>query len=319
MQDITENHWRVDLKNYAMDNKQGAWQAAMQKVFLSVQCSDENDFHGEVTYFKSHMGVEFVNLVGSPQTLIGNYTEVSESLWIAILVEGEASLKINHNDLVFGPGSILYGSCGNIDHICLKMETHFRILTIEIPNTAFYKRLVNPLSIRAGVITSQAGVSKVLYAFLQAVSEEIDDMTSRSFRSLDVALTELFLTSLGENISLNNFSNHANAHAFQRICDYIEEHLDDDSMSLNTVSDLNGVSERYIQKLFQEAGFKFSHYVRDRRIDLCKRDLANLNYQNLSISEICFRWGFNDLAYFSRVFSKQMGVSPRAYREQVTK
>lgn len=319
MQIIADNHWRVNTNDYSAEHKQAAWEAAMQELFLSVDCAEKECLDGEVTYFKSHMGVDFVNLIGSPQTLTGNYTEASESLWIAILIEGEANLEINRDHLSFKAGNILYGSCSNIDHICLKMQTRFRILTIEIPHTAFYKRLVNPLAIRAGVITCQTGISKVLSVFLHAVSEQMDSMTSRSFRALDIALTELFLNSLGESISLNNFSNHANAHAYQRICDSIEAHLSDELLSLRTISQINGVSERYIQKLFQEAGLKFNHYVRDRRVDLCKRDLANLNYQNLSISEICYRWGFNDLAYFSRVFSKQIGVSPRTYREQIKK
>jgi AraC-like DNA-binding protein len=35
----------------------------------------------------------------------------------------------------------------------------------------------------------------------------------------------------------------------------------------------------------------------------------------LSISEICFRWGFNGSAHFSRAFRDQYGVSPREFRQ----
>ncbi|MDB5447906.1 MAG: helix-turn-helix protein, partial [Phenylobacterium sp.] len=41
---------------------------------------------------------------------------------------------------------------------------------------------------------------------------------------------------------------------------------------------------------------------------------ANLKHQ-LSISEICYRWGFSDPAYFSRTFRDQFGVSPREFRK----
>lgn len=318
-QRLEENHWRVDTKDFPAERKSDVWKMAMQKIFLAAQYSEEKSLSGEITYFKSHMGVDFVNLAGSPQTLTGNYPSASESLWLAILIKGESLLEINRDHLDFSIGSILYGSCSNIDHICLEMGTDFKILTIEIPNTAFYKRLVNPLSIRAGVLRSENGVSRVLYAFLEAVSNEMEHLTPSSFRSLDSALTELFLTSLAEHISLNNFSNYANAHAFQRLCDSIEQHISDESLNLGKLGLLNNVSERYIQKIFQEAGLKFSNYVRERRIDLCKRDLANPNYRGLSISEICFRWGFSDIAYFSRVFSQKIGVSPRVYREQARK
>jgi len=34
-------------------------------------------------------------------------------------------------------------------------------------------------------------------------------------------------------------------------------------------------------------------------LEHCHADLASVAHRNLSISEICFRWGFNDAAHFS--------------------
>ena len=39
-------------------------------------------------------------------------------------------------------------------------------------------------------------------------------------------------------------------------------------------------------------------------------------HDELSISDICFRWGFNGSAHFSRAFRKEYGLSPREYRRQ---
>jgi AraC-like DNA-binding protein len=35
-----------------------------------------------------------------------------------------------------------------------------------------------------------------------------------------------------------------------------------------------------------------------------------------SISDICFRWGFNDAAHFSRSFRADYGMTPRAFRQE---
>jgi len=40
----------------------------------------------------------------------------------------------------------------------------------------------------------------------------------------------------------------------------------------------------------------------------------NLAYTNMSVSTIGYALGFKDLAYFSRVFTRALGVSPRAFR-----
>jgi AraC family transcriptional regulator, transcriptional activator of pobA len=42
-----------------------------------------------------------------------------------------------------------------------------------------------------------------------------------------------------------------------------------------------------------------------------------LYYESMSVKEIAFRLGFNDPFYFSNFFKKHIGVSPKAYREQI--
>ncbi len=60
----------------------------------------------------------------------------------------------------------------------------------------------------------------------------------------------------------------------------------------------------------------FSAHVRGKRLERCRADLGNCQYGHLSISDICYRWGFNDPAHFSHAFRQNFGLSPRQYREQ---
>jgi AraC family transcriptional activator of pobA len=57
-----------------------------------------------------------------------------------------------------------------------------------------------------------------------------------------------------------------------------------------------------------------------RLIDLrvMREARRNLAYTHLSISTIAYTLGFTDPAYFSRVFTRVLGVSPRAFRAQVS-
>jgi AraC-like DNA-binding protein len=106
----------------------------------------------------------------------------------------------------------------------------------------------------------------------------------------------------------------AGASNFHRICQAIEVQLGEGDLTLQQVAEQQHVSARYIQKLFQQASLSFSQYLRQRRLEHCRADLGSLTHRNLSISEICFRWGFNDAAHFSRSFRADYGVTPRAYR-----
>lgn len=75
-----------------------------------------------------------------------------------------------------------------------------------------------------------------------------------------------------------------------------------------------GVSKDYLSHIFhQELGFSPWEYLNRYRIQQAK---TLLRATNRSITEIATQVGFDDLSYFSRVFNKHTGCSPRAYREQ---
>lgn len=314
-----ENDWSFSTGNYEITEQKNVWQNAMEKVFLSVPTYHSDNLSGEINYKKTPLGLEFVMLSGSPQTIIGNYPDVTESLWLAIILEGEAELKINHKVIDLKTKNVLYGSSGNIDHVELNMFSEFKILTIEIPNTVFYKRLINPLSIRAGVLEENYGMNALLADFLQSISTHIGHLRIDRFHAIEISLTELFLSNLSEKITVQSFTDKTHAEGFKQLCHLIDENIHNSALNLTFLAQRNHVSTRYIQKLFSEANLSINQYIREKRLELCKRDLSNEMNQQVSISEICYRWGFNDLAYFSRVFSQYVGMCPSDYRNQVIK
>ncbi|NJN54137.1 MAG: helix-turn-helix transcriptional regulator [Anaerolineae bacterium] len=76
------------------------------------------------------------------------------------------------------------------------------------------------------------------------------------------------------------------------------------------------MSEDYLSRAFsQELGISPWDYLNRYRIVQAKE---MLRLTTDSITSIGRRVGFNDPAYFSRVFRRIVGVSPNAYRQQPT-
>jgi AraC-like DNA-binding protein len=74
-----------------------------------------------------------------------------------------------------------------------------------------------------------------------------------------------------------------------------------------------GVSEDYLGRIFlQELGLSPMEYLNRYRIKEAK---VLLSQTCASVTDIADQVGFDDPAYFSRAFRKQVGVSPRAYRK----
>ena len=74
-----------------------------------------------------------------------------------------------------------------------------------------------------------------------------------------------------------------------------------------------GISPNYLSRLFrQELGLTLTDYTNRYRMTIAKQLLIDTT---ASITEIAQQVGFDDPAYFSRVFARVAGVSPRDYRQ----
>jgi AraC-like DNA-binding protein len=80
-------------------------------------------------------------------------------------------------------------------------------------------------------------------------------------------------------------------------------------------ADQLNISANYLNILCKKHLQVSALYLIQKRITLESKRL--LRASELSIKEIAFELGFNDLAYFSNFFKSQTGISPRAFRKQL--
>lgn len=93
---------------------------------------------------------------------------------------------------------------------------------------------------------------------------------------------------------------------------YIEENYSEESLSLNSVAGAIGVSGNYFSSVFsQEMKMTFIEYVTKKRMEKAKKLLRQTEKHS---SEIAAEVGYKDPHYFSFVFKKTVGCTPREYR-----
>lgn len=107
-------------------------------------------------------------------------------------------------------------------------------------------------------------------------------------------------------------SSSQNRKLISRAIAYIDENYMHDSLSLNTVAAEAEVSANYLSAVFSQSMKKtFVEYVTEKRMEKAKKLLKSTS---LSSGEIAARTGYKDSHYFSFVFKKTQGMSPREYR-----
>lgn len=114
--------------------------------------------------------------------------------------------------------------------------------------------------------------------------------------------------------AISNVNTQKNNPAIQKVCDYVDAHLQED-ISLEQMAEYINVSSFYLSKLFkEEKGITFINFISDKRLEKARQLLEDTE---LSIKEITAEVGYNDQNYFSRIFKNKYGVSPKEYRKVI--
>ena len=186
-------------------------------------------------------------------------------------------------------------------------ETMLRGLEKE----AFYKkeqlRMGYELnSSKQGVLHLQPSEFAFIGAVLQrCLGEDADALLLR--RYMEIILLELKKGQNRQNQKYMQCSS-ANQKTIAAVLMYIEEHLDE-SLDFNDVAQQYSFSPNYFRKLFKDVtGLSPVAYVNRLRI---VRACEYMQKDGMSIQEAAQRVGIYDLNYFSRLFKKIMGCTPR--------
>ncbi len=100
-------------------------------------------------------------------------------------------------------------------------------------------------------------------------------------------------------------------HTVRQAMDYIDGHYHEDISIYQVASHLQ-LSESHLSHQFKEfSGYTVLEYLQNRRI---REAMKLLRETTLQVSEIYRRCGFLSGSYFSRLFKRYTGVTPRDYR-----
>ncbi len=114
---------------------------------------------------------------------------------------------------------------------------------------------------------------------------------------------------LVKNFSLKDYSL-----LIQKVITRVDTDLTADQ-SLNAHAKILNISPSYLSTLFRkETGITLTEYVNRRRVEY---GVLLLNTTNMQVQTIAQHCGISDINYFTRIFKKQIGKTPKEYRNSI--
>lgn len=91
------------------------------------------------------------------------------------------------------------------------------------------------------------------------------------------------------------------------VIDYIEDHITDDNLSLEIISEYAGVSDYHFRKIFfYLSGLTLNEYIKNRKLSEANKDLLN----GEKVTDVALKYGYQSMDGFTRAFKKWSGFLP---------
>jgi AraC-like DNA-binding protein len=222
------------------------------------------------------------------------------------------------SSVVLEPGDITISDSATA--VTMITKEPYTTIGLTVPASLLHNYLSEPEKAVGVRFSGKAGFSKIASYLLLTMWEFAE---SAEFAHISTGLAANLLEVLSTCCRLNLHRPQAPDSGLiarqERIKQIIDQNIHMPDLCVSDLAKQFGCSIRYIQRLFSEGDCTVTEYIRRRRLEGCKKQLADPAWLHHGITEIAFNWGFNSSAHFSRIFKEEYGINAREYRKQALK
>lgn len=224
---------------------------------------------------------------------------------------GMAELEQDGKSAVIQSGQwVLYD---NTRPYTLRFREDYRQLVLAVPRQQLLRRFpqINQLTVAPQSLTSDLG--KFALKLIQSGIQP-NGVQANGLAQSEVVL-DLITAVLLNNSPIDTTLSLTPQLTLARIKHFIQTHLQDPTLSVETIINAGNISKRYLHFLFEEEQTSVNNYIWGLRLEQAKLALHDSRFADWSVSDVGYAWGFNSSAHFSRRFKQAFGVSPSVHRK----
>lgn len=235
---------------------------------------------------------------------------------LLISMQGYTGISQGSRDGVLGPGDIGLYDTSQPHHGWRNADGPARLLMVMLPRPLVP---VHPRAIRDLTGARMPGTEGVAVLVRRMVGEFADGVAACAppdGTRLAGVIADLVGVLLARCLAAPG-SMAANAHQrtlMVRIQAFIDQRLADRQLSPGQIAAAHHIGIRTLHRLFANHGYTVAGWIRQRRLDRCRRDLADPRFACQYIDTIARRWAFADGAHLSKAFKSAYGISPAQWR-----
>ncbi|MFP1155407.1 helix-turn-helix domain-containing protein [Mycobacterium sherrisii] len=236
-----------------------------------------------------------------------------DPLKVIVQLRGKSIVSQNHLEAALEPGDfVLYDTARPYQ---LTSSGQFQMQAVTSPRDALPLSAAQLERLAARPIPARQGLAALVSNYLSGLTQQLgsdgrDCAPYLADATLDL-LTAVFTQLLGGTATQDPEAGKVDL--MKRVYAYIEHRLSDPHLCVTEIAAAHYVSKRALQRTFENDGQTLTGWIRARRLERCRRDMAN-PLADQPIGAIAARWGLSNPSQFSRLFKSKYGLTAREYR-----
>lgn len=232
---------------------------------------------------------------------------------------GQAVVTQGDRQAILEPGDFaVYDTQRPYEVVCgTDPERPVQMLTFMFPPSMLPLHRNGIGTLAATRIAAAPGVGDLTSRFLMQLARDIDHYTPAEAARLSTAALEVLATRLAHELDAGDWGTpETRRHALlSTIQTFIGQHLGDSRLTPSEIAAAHHMSLRTLHQLFHDEGLTVAGWIRSRRLERCRRDLADPALDARPVAAIAARWGFSSASDFGRTFRTAYGMPPAEYRK----
>ena len=229
---------------------------------------------------------------------------------LSFITAGHEVFEDGAKRVTLGPGDIV--TWHSSQAFTFESDKPLQKLSIYVPEASMERNLVCPASYAGLYLKHNSGITALLTSYLTGLCNDFAVNSEQT----ETEIEEVTLNLIGAAIDApGTVASAAPRRAlWERVTVFIDRNLENPELKPPYIANELGMSLRYLYLLFGERGHTVAGWIRGRRLECCRAELAKARGA-CTVAEVAFRWGFTDAAHFGRIFKACYGRSPGSFRQ----
>jgi AraC-like DNA-binding protein len=191
-------------------------------------------------------------------------------------------------------------------------STHVSLL---FPRTLLPLRHDDLARLTAVRVPGDRGAGALVSSLARQLPRHLDDHDGGAAVRLGTGVVDLLGSALAARLDADLPADARQRALLRQIYGYVDTHLADRELSPASIAAAHHISLRYLHRLFESERTTVASWIRQRRLDRCRRDLLDPSQRDSPVAAIAARWGLAEPAHFNRSFKAEYGMPPAEYRD----